>query len=379
MKTILLTSMKKIGFFLLLLLFPLFFSGCTHDMSRKEIDEINMILVLGIDYADGEYTLTGLYNSGGGADPGEGGGSGNEELAEGTGKSAYAALEDLKLKNKKEITLAQTGSFLIGEGAAPRVLDKSIDFLSRDETIKMEALIYVIKESSAADFIQGGMENKQKIYEDMGAIEQKQKELLTRNDNSMVNTLNDMRQTYSCVLIPYLIADETGYVIDGYAVFDDLKLHDYLNRETSDGVNFIRNIMRSYPIYLNDNVGLSVSFTKTKLKAHLEEKQITVTVKVNFETMIKEVASKEDIFKTDTLLKLTDEQNEYIRQIIEKAVNYSISTGLDILNLARVVENQNVKEWKTVKENWPDLISNIKYEYKLESRISKSFTLGNEE
>jgi spore germination protein KC len=372
-------TIKRFGAFLLLLLLTLALCGCTHDMSRKEIDEINMVLVLGIDYSGGEYNLTALYNTGGGADPEKGGGAGTEEIAEGKGKTAYEALEDLKLKNKKAVTLAQTGSFMIGEGAAEHGLDKSIDFLSRDETIKMEALVYVIKEQSASDFIKGGIENEQTIHEDMEAIKQKQQEVLTRNDNSMVNILNDVRQTFSSVLIPYLIADKSGYLIEGYAVFDQLKLRDYLDHETSDGVNFIRNIMRSYPIYLSDKVGLYVSFTNTKLKAHLKNKEITVTIKVNFETMIKEVSTQENIFKTDNLLALTSEQNDYIKKILEKAVDYSTNTGLDILNLARIVENQNYEEWKNVKEDWPKLISNIKYEYMLQSRISKTFILGNEE
>jgi spore germination protein KC len=347
-------------------------------MNRKEIDEIDLVLALGIDYSDGKYQLSALYSTGGGADPGKGAEQGQENVAEGKGKTAYEALEDLKLKNKKTISLAQTGSFLIGEGAAKQGLKDSIDFLSRDETIKMEALIYVIKGMSAADYIKKGIENKQNIHEDLNAIEQKQHEFLTRNDNTMVNILNDTKQTYSSVLIPYLISEKSGFLMEGYAVFDSLKLKDYLDKETSEGVNIIRNIMRSYPIYLEDQVGLLVSYTNTKLKADLKNKRITVRIKVSFETMIKEILSDEDIFTRDELDRLTDEQNKYIRKICEKATDYSISNGLDILNLARIVEKQNYAGWKSVKEDWPDRISNIRYEYEIQSRISKSFILGSE-
>lgn len=368
-------KVRKYICLLFLSFLPLVFSSCTHDMSRKEIDEIDLILVLGIDYSDGEYQLTALHSGGQGADP-EKGGAGKEEMAEGKGKTAYEALQDLILKNKKAITLAQTSSFLIGEGAAKQGIDQSLDFLSRDETIKMEALIYVIKEKKASDFIQEGIENKQTIHEDLEAMEIKQQEVLTRNDNTMVNILNDMRQNYSCVLIPYLIADKSGYLIDGYTVFDQLKFKDYLDHETSDGVNFIRNIMRSYPIYLQDQVGLLVSYTNTKLKADIENDEITVTIKVSFDSMIKEVNTKANIFDLTEINNLTEAQNEYIRGILVKPVNYSITNGLDILNLARLIENQNYSEWKDIKEAWPEQIANIKYEYKLQSRISKTFILG---
>ncbi len=369
---------RKIFLSIVLLTVGVFFTGCTHDMNREEIDEIDLALVLGIDYANGGYELTALYSTGAGADSEAGSGSGKEETIKGKGDTAYEALEDLKLKNKKNITLAQAGSFLVGEGAAENGIDISLDFLKRDETIKMESLIYIIKGGEASAFIKKAIENKQTIHEDLEAVKQKQLKLLTRNDNTLVNLLNDMQQSYSSVLIPYLIPGESSFLIDGYAVFDQLRLKDYLDRETSDGVNFIRNIMRSFPIYLTDDVSLAVSYTNTKLKADVENNLITVTIKVNFETMLKEITTKAGIFNRDELFRLTQEQNNYVRNVLEKPVNYSLQTGLDILNLARLVENQNVGKWSTLEANWTAAIPNIEYQYEVNSQITKSFILGDE-
>ncbi len=369
--------MKKLVFLILFLLYiPIYLCGCTHDFSRKEIDEIDLVLVLGIDYADGVYHLSALYNSGGGADPEEGGKAGKEEVANGEGKSPYEALEDLKRKNKKAISLAQAGSFLIGDGAAEFGIKESLDFLFRDETIKMEGLFYIIKDMSASDFIKTSMENEQSIYEDLEAMKQKQQEMLTKNDNTVVNILNDLEQSYTSLLIPYLINDEAGYIIEGYAVFDQFKLIDYLDQQTSDGVNFIKNIMRSYPIYLDNGVSLLITYTKTKVNADIQNQEIAIVIKLDFETSIKEILAKEDIFSQEELTKLTQEQNEYIEKVLEKAVIYSKNSGLDILNLARLVENQNYSEWKSIERDWHNKISQINYEYKIKSRISKSFILG---
>lgn len=366
--------MRKILF----LLIPLLLCSCSHDMNRQEIDEINLVLVLGIDYSDGEYTLSALYSTGGGADPEEGAGGGKEDIAKGTGQTAYEALEDLKLKDKKTISLAQAGAFLIGNEAASQGLDQCLDFLSRDETIKMEALIYIIKDRNASDFMEQGMESGQTIHEDFEAIEQKQLEYITRNDNTVVNLLNDMKQTYSSILVPYLIAEETGYLIEGYAVFDEMKLRDYLDQETSNGVNFIRNIIRTFPIYLDDQAGLLVSYTETKLESKVDDNRITIKIKVDFETAVKEIITKENIFNYDKLLQLTQAQNDYLKGILEKPVNYSIATGQDIFNAARLVENQNVTVWRELEGNWSELISEIDYEYELNSKITKSFILGDE-
>lgn len=362
---------------LLFLILPFLLCGCTHDMNREEIDEIDLVLVLGIDYEGEEYSINALYSTGGGADSEAGAGSGKEQVAKGKGKTVYEALEELKKNNKKNITLAQAGSFLIGEEAAKQGLDRALDFLKRDETIKMEALVYVIKGKKASEFIEEGIKNKQTIHEDLEAMEQKQKELLTRNNNSFVNILNDMEQPYSSVLIPYLIGEKSGLIIEGYAVFDELRLVDYLDRDTSDGVNFIRNIMRSFPIYLKDEVSLAVSYTNTKLKADLVNDKITITVKVDFESMFKEVITDKDIFTQKELLRLTNAQNEYVLTILEKPVRYSKEKGMDILNLARIVENQNVSGWKGIEGSWDELITNIEYKYQIRSQITKSFILGN--
>lgn len=363
--------MKK----LLYLIIPFLLCSCSHDMNRREIDEINFIHVMGIDYSEGEYTISALYSSSEGADPEEGSG-GSEEVTKGTGKTPYEAFEDIKLKNKKSVAVSNTGYFLIGNGAAGNGIDRCLDFLSRDETIKMEALIYVTRDEKASDFIEQGIENKQTIHEDLHAVEQKQLELVTRNDNTLVNILNEMEQEYSSVLIPYLAAEEKIFLIKGYAVFDDLKLKDYLDSETSSGVNFIKNIIRVFPIYLQEQVGLSLSYSNTKLKTKLEGSQITVEIKLDFETMIKEIIGKSKVFSKDGLASLTAEQNEYIKKVLQKAVDYTTTTGLDILQIARLVENQHVNSWADYEEDWTENVSDIKYEIKVNSKIAKSFILG---
>ncbi len=372
--------LKRTSVLSLLLFMAGTFVGCSHDMNRREIDEINFIHVMGIDYKNDEYSISALYSSEGGADPEEGGGGGGEEeITEGKGKTPYQAMEDIRLKNKKSISVANTGYFLIGDAAAMHGIKDCLDFLSRDETIKMEALVYVVQNSSALDFLKQGLENQQTVHEDLQAVEQKQLELVTRNDNTLVNILNDMDQNYSSLLIPYLVSQEKSFLIKGYSVFDQLKLKDYLDLETSSGVNFVKDIIRVYPIYLNQEVGLALSYSNTKLKSELKGDEVKVSIQVDFETMVKEVISSKKIFTRAALQELTRQQNKYIRNIIKKAVDYSVNSGLDILQIARLVENQHVGKWKELAKGWKDTISEIEYEYSVNSKISKSFLLGDKD
>lgn len=364
--------MRKVS----IIIFSFLLCGCSHDMNRREIDEINFIHVMGIDYSDGEYTLTAIYSSSQGADP-EKGSAGDEESSEGKGRTPYEALQNLRLKNKKTVSIANTGYFLIGEDAAKKDIAICLDFLSRDETVKMESLIFIVKGTKAADFISASIENGQNVHEDLEAVEQKQEELVTRNDNTLVNILNELEYKASSGIIPYLINEENSFLLQGYAVFDKQSLVDYLDMDTSSGVNFIKNIIRAYPIYLEDNVALSISYSKSHIKSELDNKKVKIIIKLNFETMVKEINTSKSIFSAETLRNLTDKQNDYIKNIMQKATNYSIQNGIDILQIARLIENQHTREWGDIQEDWSNMLSDIQYEFDIKSQITKSFMLGN--
>lgn len=360
---------------LVVVLFSVILCGCSHDMNRREIDEINFIHVMGIDYSEGEYVLTAIYSSSQGADP-EKGSAGDEETSEGVGVTPFEAFQNLKLKNKKTISIANTGYFLIGEGAAKKDIELCIDFLSRDETVKMESLLFVTREMKASDFIADSIEKGGIVHEDLEAVEQKQEELVTRNDNTLVNILNELENDTTSGLIPYLIAEENSFLLQGYAVFDERVLVDYLDMDTSSGINFIKNIIRAYPIYLENNVGLSISYSKSHMKSELENNQVKVVVHLDFETMVKEINSKKDIFSVEELKELTDKQNDYIIDIMKKATNYSIHTGRDILQIARLMQNQHTRKWSDIEEDFSSMVSEIEYEFDVKSQITKSFILS---
>ena len=364
--------MKKI----ILLFISLLFTSCSHDMNRREIDEINIIHIVGIDYEEEAYEISVLYSAAGGADPEEGAGSADEELLSGRGRTPYEALEDVKLKSKKNIILAHAGNFLIGEAAALSDIRLCLDFLSRDETIKMESLFYVTKGISAKDFIEESIDEMQNVQEDLEAIKQKQHELLTRYDNTLVNILNEIKQKKSSLLIPYLISEDKTYLINGYAVFDDYVLIDYLDKDTSYGVDFIKNTLRNFPIFLEEEVSLALSYSKTDLKSEIINDQIKVIIKVDFETMVREIITDEYIFYRDKIEELTERQNKYVKERLEKAVNYSVENGVDILQIARLVEKEHVNHWVDIEDDWDEIISDIEYEFNLQSKIGKSFILG---
>ena len=146
--------------------------------------------------------------------------------------------------------------------------------------------------------------------------------------------------------------------------------------DTSAGINIIKNIIRAYPIYLDDDVALSLSYSKSRIKSELDNYQVKVVIHVDFETMVKEVNVNEDIFRNEALNNITEMQNDYIINIMKKATNYSTSSGRDILQIARLVQNQHTKKWSEIEGEWDNMISDIQYEFDVKSKVTKSFILG---
>jgi hypothetical protein len=80
-------------------------------MNRREIDEINFIHVLGIDYSEKEYVLTAVYSASQGADA-EKTDAGEEEISQGKGATPFEAFQDLKLKTRRRFPLPIQDTFL---------------------------------------------------------------------------------------------------------------------------------------------------------------------------------------------------------------------------------------------------------------------------
>ena len=152
--------MRKVMTIACLLLMCLLMEGCSKDFNKKEVNQIDMIRVLGIDYDDHQYVVTALYGIGG-ADTI----NGEIKTIDGKGATLFEAFENLKEKNRKNITLAYTGFYLIGQGVADHGIDDTIQFLIKDDTVKINALMYLISEQRASTVIDDAKEAKNRSEE----------------------------------------------------------------------------------------------------------------------------------------------------------------------------------------------------------------------
>lgn len=358
-------------FYVIIVLFVFYFSF--FYMERTEISDIDILLVLGIDQIEGGYEVTGLYNKNGGVDEATGG----TKLIHGTGRTFYEAYNDLKQKNLKQVSIAHTTFYLFGEGATQSGMTQCLDYIERDQTVKMNAMIYMIRNETVRDFMQRSVDAKNQLNEQLNSISEKQFDDLTLVDNTIGRITESLAEQYNSLFIPYLSTEDEDIYVNGYAIIKHDQLIGYLNREESMTLDFLRNRARTYPIYLEQGVGLEITDSNVNSRVSIVNGKIVVHMEITFETDVKEVATVDQVYEDYYVNRLITQQNKYMSKQIDHMIHLANQYHLDLIDVTNQIRTAYVKDWDTISSNWNYYFSNITYEYNINSQAAQSYVVGN--
>lgn len=328
--------MKKIT--LLILSLILLTSGCSPDFSKKELSDIDLINLMAIDYYDNNIVLTGIYNSY--LDDN----SIKLRTITGKGKTMFLAFENLKKNNNKNISIAHTSFYLIGEEAAYLGLNQYLDYLLREETVKMNSLILITKDKSAKDFISKNLGEELDNFKNLESINQKEKEKIKIFNNKISVLFNNIYDNKPFV-IPYVISKDNEFIIEGLSLFKDLKLYDYFSYNMSQAYNLLNNNLKKMPILLPNKVGIILTNPKVKFKYSINsDNDLFITIDIKSEAIIKEALELNE--KTLYLEEI------YLKGLCENLLNYSILEGLDIFNINNESFTYKINIKTKIKESY---------------------------
>ncbi len=361
--------MKKaiLGMGLLLLCFTM--GGCSKDFNKKEINEIDMIRVLGIDFIDNQYSISALYGIGGPETINQ-----DLETIEAKGDTLFEAFEQLKKENKKDLSFAFTNFYLIGQGLAEHGIDETVRFLISDDTIKINALMYVIKEEDAATIIKDAKEEKQMIQDDLKTMVSKRLDSITRNENTVLWIFEGIESGKSSTVIPFINYEDKKLGMSGYAAFFDNKLVAYLDEDISLGVDLLKGIVKSCPIYLPSGSGLTLHNVKTVLTPSLQSNSIRINVQLRFDSVLRSISYPNQVMNNEIREKIKKEQTLYMIKLLEQAVSASQTINVDMFHLSDILENNTII-WNALRNHKDDFLQFTKFDYTIESRVTKSSVL----
>lgn len=341
-------------------------------MERTEINDVDLLLVVGIDKEAEGYHVSAIYNKDGGTDDATGG----AQVIDGRGATFYEAYQDLVQKNLKSVSIAHTTFFIFGEGAAKSGMSQCLDYIEREQTVKMDAIVYLLKDMSVYDFMQKTIEDETQFSEELNAINEKQLDEKKVVDNTIGKVTEKLEDNTQNLFVPYLVSDEDYLYLNGYGVIKDDSLVAFLDREQSMTLDFLRNRLRTYPIYLSDGIGLEITDSNVAREVQLVNGALTVRLNINFESDIKEVTTEDSVYEDYYVQQLIYLQNEYMSEQIANLLKVSEEYKFDVVEIGKLIRNTYINDWNSISSDWNYYLSNISYQYSITSQTAQSYVVA---
>ncbi len=264
-------------------------SGCQRDMNRNEIGDIDFVRVMGVEKQE-NYNVSLVIEQ-----------EGETVVKDGEGATVFEAYEKIAQSNYRPITMAHTKYFLIEAAAAEKDLRGCIDFITRDEKIKTDAAVYIIRESPKIF-----LEKNSKIAENLDNLSRKPMFYSTKQSN----TLTDLYNPKTDALLPVLVSEKEEITAKGYCLVQNMTVKIYTDEQQAVGLNFLADRVRFGGVFTSEG-GMMIYNSKTKIKNNRAE--------IFFASNIKEITGDGNLQNINYISRLTALQNDYVKVRAEKA------------------------------------------------------------
>jgi spore germination protein KC len=159
----------------------------------------------------------------------------------------------------------------------------------------------------------------------------------------------------------------------GLAAFKGDKFAGFLDAEGARVYNFLLNKVKAAYLSVDaegSKITANVDKSKASIKARPVGENYEFDISVNLDLILDAIEGDFDLLKPENekLLKETFEND--IKQRVE-GVLFKIQTELnsDIVGFGSFVHKQYPKEWKNIKDKWPDMFGGCKFNVKINSAI----------
>ena len=240
----------------------------------------------------------------------------------------------------------------------------------------MNAQVLLYSEGNVNEFMKKSLDDETFLQDDLAAIDEKQLYTKKKVDNTIADVVSVLDDNEENLLLPYLVYNDKELFIDGYGVFQGDKLKLYLDTKTSTAVDFFRNRLRTYPIYLKNSVGVMVTDSKVSKKLEIVNGIIQVNVQIYFQSDIKEVRDQEAVYQTYYINQIESLQNEYVREMLKNLVDLTKEYHVDLLELKKEARKQYTKDWDSISSKWDRNFEKMNYKYNISSQAAQSYVVG---
>jgi len=341
-------------------------TGCWDYVSLKDI---TIVAGLGIDWIEekDEFILTAEIVS----MPMDKNETMKTRMVEAKGDTFLNTFQTMIAKVSGEVYLNQCQIIIIGEEAAKHRLQHIIETVLRTQRFEEIVEILVAKELKASDVFQ--VKSLDGIILSLGIKELFESSSQPLSSLRIINfqTSNMLKtNTKSPVLRTISVVKQGKEKLaqaSGVAFFKEGKLAGYLDAEETNYFLLAANLTSQgtlkNTVKLNAAKYATARVAKNKASTRVKIKDDGIDAVIKIHTTVTANELKDVNYNLDTIHDInkleTDFKQDLINGILHVVNKVKNEHGSDILGFGKLIENQDPRKWKSVKEDWEDVLKDI--------------------
>lgn len=363
-------------FSLILLLSPLFLTGC---WNYREIDEMAIVAGVAVDKGvSSKYKITAEVVQ-----------IGKEKDAQIKskkvileGNTVFDAVRNAISLSGKRLYWSHSKVVILSEEIAKDGVSKIIDWYNRDAETRADVHILVAKEAFAKEIF-----TVKGIFEEIISYEiddmlGNQKSLSKAPEIEIWRFINDLQAKGVGATAPVITLAQADGVktpsVLGTAIFKKDKLIGYLNQHETKDMLFIKNEVKSGLLILGEKdlktpVSLEIFSNKTTVEPVVQEGIIEMKINMEVETAIDEIDGNENYIEETGRKKLELAATSKLKADIEETIEkVQAEFGVDIFGFGTILRENEPKTWKLVEDDWENYFKTLKVSVNTKVHIRNS-------
>ncbi|MEH7334738.1 Ger(x)C family spore germination protein [Neobacillus drentensis] len=366
----------------------------TSCWNRKELNELAIVVGMGIDIVDDKFVVTvQVVNPGEIAESQGGGGKSPVVVYQEKGNTLFEAIRRITTVSPRKLYFSHLRLLVLGEEFAKKGIAKTLDLLSRDPEMRTDFYIVIAKNKKAGDIL--------KIVTTMERIPaQKVFESLLSSEKAWATTIQiTMDQLIYDIISEGISAKLTGIKLiggvqegenlentqqtkpnaflkyDSIGVFRKDKFIGWLSENESKGLNYalgnVTSTVVTIPCPQKGKTAIELIHTTSELKTEVSDHKPKGIIKITTVGNVGNVQCKTlDLTKPETIRFLENETRKNIEHTIYKSL-YAAQKKykIDPFGFGEALHRSNPDYWHLIQKDWLQIFENMPVEIDVKVKI----------
>ena len=354
---------------------------------RREISDMEIIIIAGLDKVGDEYMVTFIKRKqSGNNSEGDGQDTGGSQVISMTADSYSVALRQLQTATDKFTTASHIKYYIVGEETLRDDFDHVTDAIARGYQTRLNSKIYIAKGMTAKEFLEKASKLEFQVEEKLRNMENSFWEKGSSVDTDILDfghiSFSETGEGLVDTLAFYTTAHEEqkdnmessvggkaektneaiSFGYGGTAIISNCKIVGFLDKDETAIANYIlgKNSVNVITARDKENfVVFRIENLNTKISFGFDDKDImtVINIDVEFKANYEETNATIPIFTTDMISFFEKELNNTVKEQIESIISVEKEMGVDFLYFREKLELKNPYKYE---KNKYEFINNLK-------------------